>query len=83
MRSERSHFIARVFAACIATVVSAGAGHAQTDPQKQTRIQPSPQGQTGPLNTGAGGAPPETPQGETPPNMQATSPGAKDAPKGK
>ena len=30
-----------------------------------------PQGRTGPLTTGSGGAPASSPQGETPPNMQA------------
>jgi hypothetical protein len=31
-----------------------------------------PQGPTGPLTTGSGGAPASSPQGETPPNMQTT-----------
>jgi hypothetical protein len=37
--------------------------------------QSSPQGPTGPLNTGTGGAPAANPRGETPPGMQS-GPGA-------
>src|SRR5690349_117845 len=36
----------------------------------QSGNQASPQGPTGPLNTGSGGSPAEKPEGETPPNMQ-------------
>jgi hypothetical protein len=74
-------------AAAIAVICSMSLVQAQTgaasDAQARGKQQPSPQGPTGPLNTGSGGAPPESPQGETPPNMQATSPGAADAQKGK
>ena len=35
-----------------------------------------PQGQTGPLSTGSGGAPAASPQGETPPAMQAAPEGS-------
>jgi hypothetical protein len=79
----------RLAAAGAATVIALAcamnAVHAQgaSGPQTKAQQQSSPQGQTGPVNTGSGGAPPESPQGETPPNMQATSPGAADAPKGK
>jgi hypothetical protein len=79
MRLTRALFIATAFIA----VVSTAQAQTATDPQKPGQAQPSPQGRTGPLNTGAGGTPPESPQGETPPNMQATSPGADEAPKGK
>jgi hypothetical protein len=40
-----------------------------------TQNQFSPQGPTGPLNTGTGGAPAANPRGETPPGMQS-GPGA-------
>jgi hypothetical protein len=40
--------------------------------------QPSPQGSTGPIDTGTGGAPAASPQGETPGNMQVIPPGASD-----
>jgi len=35
-----------------------------------------PQGPTGPINTGVGGAPPESPQGQTPPAMQSAPGGS-------
>jgi hypothetical protein len=35
-----------------------------------------PQGRTGPLETGSGGAPAESPQGQTPPGMQAAPEGS-------
>ena len=78
----------RIAAICAAAMVwGVSLAYAQTgpvsDPQKHTQTQPSPQGQTGPLDPGSGGATPASPQGETPPDMQATSPGAADAPKGK
>ena len=38
--------------------------------------QTQPQGPTGPLNTGSGGAPAESPQGQTPPGMQAAPEGS-------
>jgi hypothetical protein len=38
--------------------------------------QMQPQGPTGPLTTGQGGAPAESPQGQTPPNMQAAPEGS-------
>lgn len=38
--------------------------------------QPSPQGDTGPVNTGSGGAPAASPQGDTPPAMQAAPSGS-------
>ena len=85
MRSIGPYFFTAALAACLVTAVGVSAAQAQTatDPQKPGQAQPSPQGKTGPLDTGAGGTPPESPQGETPPNMQATSPGANEAPKGK
>jgi hypothetical protein len=38
--------------------------------------QTQPQGRTGPLETGSGGAPAESPQGQTPPGMQAAPQGS-------
>jgi hypothetical protein len=41
-----------------------------------TQTQSSPQGPTGPLTTESGGAPASSPQGETPPGMQAAPEGS-------
>jgi hypothetical protein len=41
-----------------------------------TKGQMQPQGPTGPINTGSGGAPAESPQGQTPPGMQAAPEGS-------
>lgn len=41
-----------------------------------TKGQPQPQGPTGPINTTSGGAPAESPQGQTPPGMQAAPEGS-------
>ncbi len=38
--------------------------------------QMQPQGPTGPITTGTGGAPAESPQGQTPPGMQAAPEGS-------
>jgi hypothetical protein len=40
--------------------------------------QVSPQGPTGPLTTGSGGAPASKPEGDTPPDMQAKPKGPSD-----
>ncbi len=42
----------------------------------QDKGQKQPQGWTGPLTTGSGGSPPESPQGQSPPNMQAAPEGS-------
>ena len=42
----------------------------------QENIQQTPQGESGPLNTTSGGAPAESPQGQTPPGMQAAPEGS-------
>lgn len=42
----------------------------------ETKGQLQPQGWTGPINTGSGGAPAESPQGQTPPGMQAAPEGS-------
>ncbi len=38
--------------------------------------QPQPQGRTGPITTGSGGAPAESPQGQSPPGMQPAPDGS-------
>lgn len=45
-----------------------------TSPETKGRLQP--QGWTGPLETGTGGAPAASPQGQTPPGMQAAPEGS-------
>lgn len=73
---------------CLALVVPAGFANAQTAQDKSSVKQSTgttapeakgelrPQGWTGPINTTSGGAPPESPQGETPPGMQAAPEGS-------
>jgi len=73
---------------CLALVLPAGLANAQTASDKSSVKQPTgttapeakgelrPQGWTGPINTTSGGAPPESPQGETPPGMQAAPEGS-------
>jgi len=39
-------------------------------------LQKQPQGWTGPLETGSGGAPQESPQGQSPPGMQPAPEGS-------
>jgi hypothetical protein len=42
----------------------------------ETKGQKQPQGWTGPIETGVGGAPASSPQGQTPPGMQAAPEGS-------
>jgi hypothetical protein len=42
----------------------------------QPNSQPTPQGPSGPLNTTTGGSPASSPQGQSPPGMQAAPEGA-------
>jgi hypothetical protein len=42
----------------------------------ETKGQKQPQGWTGPIDTGTGGAPAESPQGQSPPGMQAAPEGS-------
>jgi hypothetical protein len=46
----------------------------RTPPEDKGVLQP--QGWTGPINTGSGGAPAESPQGQSPPGMQAAPAGS-------
>lgn len=47
---------------------------APSPPEEKGQLQP--QGWTGPINTGSGGAPAESPQGQSPPGMQAAPEGS-------
>jgi hypothetical protein len=42
----------------------------------ETTGQKQPQGWTGPINTGSGGAPASSPQGQSPPGMQSAPEGS-------
>ena len=42
-----------------------------SEPETRPPAQPQPQGPTGPIDTTSGGAPASSPQGDTPPGMQA------------
>ena len=42
----------------------------------ETKGQKQPQGWTGPIDTGTGGAPASSPQGQSPPGMQAAPEGS-------
>ena len=70
--------------------VSAGAAMAQLQPtdkedsphstgrtvSPETKGQQQPQGKTGPIDTATGGAPADSPQGQTPPGMQPAPEGS-------
>lgn len=71
----------------IGWALSCGFAIAQPDPEKDVNTatghsapeekgQLQPQGWTGPLETRSGGAPPESPQGQSPPGMQAAPDGS-------
>jgi hypothetical protein len=45
-------------------------------PTPETKGQKQPQGWTGPVDTGTGGAPASSPQGQSPPGMQAAPEGS-------
>lgn len=74
---------------CVAACSSCGLALAQTDqrikdpatvgegrtaPEEKGQLQP--QGWTGPVDTRSGGAPAESPQGQSPPGMQAAPEGS-------
>ena len=52
----------------------ATSGDGRTTPEDKGQLQP--QGWTGPINTQSGGAPAESPQGQSPPGMQAAPEGS-------
>lgn len=56
------------------TPASSDQSTGRTPPEDKGQLQP--QGRTGPLNTTSGGAPPESPQGQSPPGMQAAPEGS-------
>jgi hypothetical protein len=56
-----------------AAKAGADTGRTQTP---ETKGEKQPQGWTGPINTGHGGAPAESPQGQSPPGMQAAPEGS-------
>lgn len=53
---------------------AATVGTGRTPPEDKGQLQP--QGWTGPINTQSGGAPAESPQGQSPPGMQAAPEGS-------
>jgi hypothetical protein len=77
----------RILVAMVCLALSCGFAAARADPKKDIntttgRAAPEekghsqPQGWTGPLDTKSGGAPPESPQGQSPPGMQPAPDGS-------
>ena len=80
----------RILLAALTLAFCAGLALAQSQPKSpadssdstgrsvspETKGQQQPQGPTGPLNTTTGGAPAESPQGQTPPGMQPAPEGS-------
>ena len=77
----------RLLMIAICLTLSCGFAAAQTDPKKdintptgrsspEDKGQLQPQGWTGPLETKSGGAPAESPQGQSPPGMQPAPEGS-------
>ncbi|HJP67761.1 MAG TPA: hypothetical protein VJ846_02575 [Sphingomicrobium sp.] len=62
------------FDSALAQSGQTGSPATQTRPEEKGQLQP--QGWTGPINTGSGGAPAESPQGQSPPAMQAAPEGS-------
>ena len=50
--------------------------HSTGKTELKDKGQVQPQGPTGPITTGTGGAPAASPQGQTPPNMQSAPEGS-------
>ncbi|MCK1668541.1 hypothetical protein [Bradyrhizobium sp. 153] len=73
-----------ILIAAVGWALSCGFATAQTDPKDtatersapEEKGQLQPQGWTGPIDTKSGGAPPESPQGQSPPGMQAAPDGS-------
>jgi hypothetical protein len=74
---------------CLALFLMCGLAQAESDQTKgssqnlstgrtppEDKGQPQPQGWTGPTSTSSGGAPPESPQGQSPPGMQPAPEGS-------
>lgn len=82
--------LALIAAACFASSGSIAAAQTSSDPKQpekseystgrttapETKGQRQPQGWTGPTETTTGGAPAESPQGQSPPGMQAAPEGS-------
>ena len=62
------------FAAAQAENTDVNTTTGRSPPEEKGQLQP--QGWTGPLDTKSGGAPPESPQGQSPPGMQAAPDGS-------
>jgi hypothetical protein len=72
-----------VLAGCVAFVASSSwaqtqdkMGYSTGRSAPEIKGEKQPQGWTGPTDTGVGGAPPESPQGQSPPGMQAAPEGS-------
>jgi hypothetical protein len=72
-----------ILIAALTGMVGADVAKAQSAPDSSgantspsTKGVKQPQGWTGPLETGSGGAPASSPQGQSPPNMQAAPEGS-------
>ena len=79
-----------LIAACLASTGGIAAAQTSSDPKQpdkseystgrttspETKGQLQPQGWTGPIDTTTDGAPPESPQGQSPPGMQAAPEGS-------
>ncbi|MGB8555391.1 MAG: hypothetical protein WCD73_18885, partial [Pseudolabrys sp.] len=87
VRGQRMRFAyIAIFPICIASfATSVQAEDSNTDKSvystgrtqtPETKGQKQPQGWTGPIETGTGGAPPESPQGQSPPGMQPAPEGS-------
>jgi hypothetical protein len=71
--------------AAVAVIIGGVHQAADSSPLRTAQAQqqpPSPR-ETGPVNTQSGGAPPESPQGETPPGMQTVPEKPAEAPSNK
>ncbi|MDH2346011.1 hypothetical protein [Bradyrhizobium sp. SSUT77] len=68
--------LAAVAASDSALAKSGKTGSPAAQARSEEKGQPQPQGWTGPITTGSGGAPAESPQGQSPPGMQAAPEGS-------
>jgi hypothetical protein len=62
------------YAAAQADKKDLNSANGRSPPEEKGQLQP--QGWTGPIETKSGGAPPESPQGQSPPGMQAAPDGS-------
>jgi len=66
---------AAIFVLCASTIVFAQSKSAESSDNPSGNVT-QPQGNTGPINTKSGGAPAASPQGDSPPGMQAAPNGS-------